>query len=200
MPFFVNKHTLIPRFDTEVLVESVIKHTKEGESILDMCTGSGCIAVVLAKHGYAVTASDVSLRALNIAKKNAALNDVKVDFVKSNLFEKFYGKTFDAIVCNPPYIKTAEIGKHDKSVLHEPAKALDGGADGLDFYRKIGGQAALHLNDGGQIFLEISSEQLEDVKTILQSGGFCDIKVIKDARGLLRVINARKNKGIKERI
>jgi len=129
LPFFVNKHVLIPRFDTEILVEAVIKTTpsaalrrlpplhtsvrerRGGEfSVLDLCTGSGCIAVVLAKHGYKVTASDISGKAVKIAKQNAKLHDVDIEFIKSDLFEKIGGK-YDAIVCNPPYIKTNEIIK-----------------------------------------------------------------------------------------
>jgi len=218
LPFFVNRHTLIPRFDTEILVETVILNANDGGfSVLDLCTGSGCIAVVLAKHDFDVTAVDISRKALRVAKRNAKLNDVKINFVRANLFEtdiisnkfpslegwrrsrrgglKSGTVRFHAIVCNPPYIKTADIGKHDKSILHEPRIALDGGADGLDFYRRIIADAPRYLNDGGQIFLEISHEQSDDIKTILQNNGFCDIKIVKDIQGLSRVVHARKNSG-----
>ena len=191
LPFFVNRHVLIPRFDTEILVETAVKHTKVGGRVLDLCTGSGCVAVVLAKHDFRVTASDASRKALHVAKRNAKLHGVGIEFVRSNLFEKI-SPFFNAITCNPPYIKTREIGKHDASIFHEPRIALDGGHDGLEFYRKIIARAPKYLADGGKIFLEISHEQSADVKTILQHGGFCDIEIVKDQRGLSRVIHGRK--------
>ena len=182
LPFYVNRHVLIPRFDTELLVEEVIKNSKAGSSVLDLCTGSGCIAVVLAKHDFLVTASDISRKALRVARRNARLHNASIKFVRSNLFENIKQK-FDVIVSNPPYIKTSEIGKHDKSILFEPRIALDGGADGLKFYREI------IKNSRGHLFLEIGHELENDVKKLLHEGGFRDIKVVKDKQGLSRVVH-----------
>jgi len=194
LPFYVSKHTLIPRFDTEKLVETVILNTPEGSTVLDMCTGSGCIAVTLAKHNYDVTALDISRRALKVAKRNANLHDVKIVFEQSNLFSNLSPfSRFNVIVSNPPYIRTQEIGKWDKSILQEPQIALDGGVDGLHFYRQIIKQAPDYLTSNGKIFFEIGHDQANDIKTLLQSTGFCDIKIIKDIQGLDRVIYGRKN-------
>jgi release factor glutamine methyltransferase len=208
MPFFVNKSVLIPRFDTEKLVETVILNTKESildeetgvmrpTTALDICTGSGCIAVILSQHGYAVTATDISRGAIRTARKNAKLNTQKIEFFKCDLFPSCRGKNkalpkFDIIVSNPPYIKTAEVGAFDKSTLFEPRIALDGGADGLGFYRRIVARVPQLLNENGKIFFEIDHRAGECVKNILQSGGFRDIKIVKDARGLDRVIYGTK--------
>ena len=190
LPFYVNRHVLIPRFDTEKLVEAVILNAgrdKAGVRVLDMCTGSGCIAVVLAKHDFDVTAVDISRRALRVAKRNARLHDVNIKIIQSDLFSNIVGK-FDVLVSNPPYIKTAEIGKYDASTLCEPRIALDGGADGLDFYRRIARGAGAFLPFGGKIFLEIDAKAAKEVETILRECGFCDIKIIKDSQGLASVI------------
>lgn len=191
-PFFVNKHVLIPRFDTELLVEAVISSMKEGTKILDMCTGSGCIAIVVAKHNYIVTAADISRRALHTARKNAKLNSIQnIRFVKTDLFQAFKNnpETFDAIICNPPYVKTADIGVADKSVLHEPRIALDGGEDGLDFYRKIAKSAHSFLRKDGKLFLEIGYNQGKDVSNILLAENvYKDLKTLKDIQGHDRVI------------
>jgi release factor glutamine methyltransferase len=191
MPFFVNRNVLVPRFDTEVLVETVILNCKPCK-VLDMCTGSGCIAAVLAKHDFIVSAVDISSRALRIAKKNARLHDLDIKFIKSDLFKNLKGEKFNAIVCNPPYIKTNDIGRYDKGTLFEPRIALDGGDDGLDFYKKTISVAREYLNDNGQIFFEIDNKQEKDVEKLLQSYDFCDIKTVKDKQGLSRVIYARK--------
>jgi len=177
LPFFVNENVLVPRFETEALVAHVIASSAKQSSILDLCTGSGCIAVALAKQGFNVTATDIIN--LKVAKKNARLNKVKIKFIQSDLFTG----AFDIIVCNPPYIKTSDIGKHDKSILHEPRIALDGGTDGLDFYRKIIPQAKCN-----HIFFEVGDKsQAEQVKTLLQDANFCDIQIIGN-----HVIHARK--------
>jgi len=191
-PFFVNKHVLIPRFDTEVLVEATILKLKNGARVLDMCTGSGCIAVIHAKHGFNVTAADISHKALKVARKNALLNDVNIHFVRSDLFNAIEG-VFDAIVCNPPYVKTNEIGLQDASTLHEPRIALDGGTDGLDFYRRIASSAHRYLHDGGLLAFEIGYSQADEVQNILREKVFCDINVIKDHLGHNRVITCTKN-------
>ena len=193
-PFFVNKNVLIPRFDTEVLVEMVLLHTSvERCSVLDLCTGSGCIAVILAKHDHKVTATDISRRALRVARKNARLNGVNIEFVKSDMFNKLHGKWFDVIVCNPPYIKNDEIGKHDETILHEPRIALDGGEDGLDFYRRIAKDAGNYLKSGGSLYLEICHMLGAAVKELLQKNGFHDIQITKDRAGLERVIRCVKS-------
>lgn len=194
LPFYVNEHVLVPRADTEILVEEVLKKAKfQSLNILDLCTGSGCIAVAIAKQakaGTTVYASDVSADALKIAKRNASINKVKIKFFQSDLFDKILVHLFDCIVCNPPYIKTNEIGKYDKSILFEPRIALDGGEDGMEFYRQIIKCAAneRRLAPNGYIFFEIGDKvQAEQVKTLLQHNGFCDIQIVKD-----RVVHARK--------
>jgi len=190
-PFYVNKDVLIPRFDTEVLVEMVLLHdSSKRQSILDICTGSGCIAIVLAKHDHEVTATDISRKALGVARRNAKLNDVNVNFVHCDLFPR--GGMFDVITCNPPYIKTADIGKHDPSTLYEPRIALDGGVDGLDFYVRIARNAGGWLKSGGTLYLEICHEIANSVKELLTVNGFEDIQVVEDRQGHDRVIKASK--------
>lgn len=189
-PFFVNKNVLIPRFDTEVLVETVILNAPQKAKVLDLCTGSGCIAVILGLHDFIVTASDISRKALKVAKKNANLNDVKVDFMKSDLFAKINEK-FDVIVSNPPYIKTEEIGAFDKTTLHEPRIALDGGGDGFNFYWRICNQAPRHLNDGGMLFVEICHKFADDIVNLFKANDFVDVSVVKDKQGLARVVYGR---------
>lgn len=188
LPFYVNEHVLVPRADTEILVQEVVKHCPENASVLDLCTGSGCIAIALYAKGFTdITASDISEETLKVARLNAKTNKAKIKFIQSNLFENIKTK-FDIIASNPPYIKTNEIGIHDKSILHEPRHALDGGVDGLGFYRRIIAEVPKHLDDNGKIFFEIGDkQQAEEVKTLLHENKFCDIQIIKD-----RVIHARK--------
>ncbi len=174
MNFYVNGDVLIPRPDTEVLVEEVIKLGKENRnpSILDLCTGSGAIAVALAKYlpNAQIYASDISKKALEIAQTNAKNNDVadRIKFIKSDLFEKFKGMKFDIIVSNPPYIRTALIKTLDAEVQKEPMLALDGGKDGLNFYRKITEEAYPHLKFGSYLCFEIGYDQKEEVMQIIQ--------------------------------
>jgi release factor glutamine methyltransferase len=176
LEFYIDENVLVPRFETETLVYEAAKFNTK--TILDLCTGSGCIAVALAQTGFDVTATDISAAALNVARKNARAHKVKIKFVQSDLFACVKGK-FDIITCNPPYIKTAEIGKRDKSILREPRIALDGGTDGLDFYRRIIKDAPEYLAPNGLIFFEVGDKvQSEKVKTLLQNAGYCDITVI----------------------
>ena len=172
--FLVTKDVLIPRQDTEILVEEVINIAKKIENpiILDLCTGSGAIAVSLAKYvnNVKIFATDISPKALEIAKKNAEFNGVKnnIDFIESDLFNKIKNLKFDIIVSNPPYIETDEIKKLTKDVQNEPIQALDGGKDGLTFYRKIAEDASEFLNIHGFLCLEIGYNQKQKVKQILE--------------------------------
>ena len=182
MNFYVNSNVLIPRPDTEILVEEVIKlgKTKKNPTILDLCTGSGAIAVSIAKYlpNCKVYASDISQEAIEIAKMNAKNNDVDVEFIKSDLFEKLIGMKFDIIVSNPPYIRTSVIKTLDAEVQKEPMLALDGGKDGLDFYRKIVEEAYSHLKYNSYLCFEIGYDQKEEVTEIIKnakvySGTYC---------------------------
>lgn len=173
--FLITKNVLIPRQDTEILVEEAIKLAKKinNPKILDLCTGSGAIGISIAKYveNTKVIATDISKPALEIAKKNAELNGVKnnIEFIESNLFAKLKDKKFDIIVSNPPYIETNLIKNLPKDVQKEPKIALDGGKDGLDFYRKIADKAYEYLNRQGYICLEIGYNQKINVEKILQS-------------------------------
>lgn len=192
--------TLIPRPDTERLVECAMEYWHEryekGDklSALDLGTGSGCIAIALAYYGRfeKVDASDVSAEAINCARANAALGKVDINFMCSDLFAGIEG-TYDMIVSNPPYIKTGDIdGLMPEVKNYDPITALDGGEDGLDYYRSIASEAAAHLNDNGALFLEIGFDQGADVKGLLESAGFKEIKIIQDYGGNDRVVSARK--------
>jgi len=194
MLFYVNKHTLIPRFCTETLVEVAIRNAKPNGHILDLCTGSGSIACVLAFHDFKVTASDISRKALKVARKNARLYDLDIDFVCGDLLDApgLAGKKFDAIVSNPPYIRTEDIGKHDESILYEPRIAFDGGAEGYDFYHRIARRAGDFLKPGGTLFLETCDRTASGVKSLLELDGFKDVTIVRDVRGLDRVLMAKK--------
>lgn len=175
--FYVDNNVLIPRADTEILVEEVISIAKKAEAkkILDLCTGSGAIAVSLAKYieKSQITAVDISEKALKIAQKNAMNNDVEsqIIFVKSNLFENLPNDKYDIIVSNPPYIKRRVINTLSKEVKNEPTIALDGGEDGLDFYRKILKNGYEYLKYRGYICLEIGYDQKYDVIELIENEG-----------------------------
>ena len=172
MDFFVDENVLIPRPDTEILVEEVIKIAQKYNSprILDLCTGSGAIAISLKKFvpNADITAVDISEKALEIAQKNAEKLEAKINFVKSNLFDKLDNKKFDIIVSNPPYIRKKKIKKLSEEVQKEPKIALDGGEDGLDFYRIIAEQAINYLKTGSFLCFEIGYNQKNDVIKIIE--------------------------------
>ena len=173
--FFVDKNVLIPRQDTEILVEEVIKIAQKtnAKKILDLCTGSGAIAVSLAKYlpQSEITAIDISNEALKIAKKNAISNNVEnqITFVNSDMFTNLNEEKFDIIVSNPPYIKTNVIEKLDIQVKNEPYIALDGGKDGLDFYKKIINESYRYLKYKGYLCLEIGFDQKIDVIELIEN-------------------------------
>lgn len=175
LKFLVTKDVLIPQPDTEILVEEVISilNNIQNPVILDLCTGSGAIAISLAKYvqNVKIYATDISKKALEIAKQNATLNGVSnnIKFIESNLFDKIKEEKFDIIVSNPPYISTNDIKKLSKEVQNEPKLALDGGKDGLDFYRKIAKEGYKYLNRQGYICLEIGYDQKNEVKKIIDN-------------------------------
>jgi len=198
LEFFVNEHVLIPRQDTETLVELVLKDYKGKQpEVLDLCTGSGCIAVSLAKLGGfdRVTAVDISREALKVAERNVGelLGDGKITLIESDLFTSIEEqKKFDVIVSNPPYIPTKIIeGLQPEVRDHEPMLALDGKEDGLYFYRKLALESRPHLAPGGAVYFEIGYDQGEAVSGLLMDAGFGEIQVVKDAAGLDRVVCSR---------
>lgn len=191
MEYHVNEYTLIPRADTEVLVEKAIEEINKNRyrTILDIGTGSGAIAVAIGKYCDVETeAVDISDGALQTAMKNAELNNVKVKFIKSDLFQNI-DKRYDVIVSNPPYIKIDVISTLDKQVKdYEPITALDGGVDGLDYYRKIISESDKYINNGGMLLFEIGYDQGEDVTNLMMEKGYKDVSVLKDLAGLDRVV------------
>lgn len=172
--FYVNENVLIPRQDTEILVEEAIKIAKKinAKKILDLCTGSGAIAISLAKYieNAEITATDISQEAIRVAKRNAINNEVEnsITFIESDLFENIANTKYDMIISNPPYIKKDIIKKLSKDVQNEPHIALDGGYDGLRFYRKIANKAYEYLKFGGYLCLEIGYDQKESVTEIIE--------------------------------
>ena len=195
LTFTVNENVLIPRQDTEILVEEVLKELHDGMRILDMCTGSGCILLSLLHYsndceGLGV---DLSAEALEVAGRNVlkVLTPEKAEhahFLQSDLFEKVEGK-FEIIVSNPPYIASAEIEKLMPEVRdHEPRMALDGTEDGLHFYRRIIKEAGKHLVNSGMLFFEIGYDQGQAVSELMRTGGYREVQVVQDYAGLDRVI------------
>ena len=196
LEFFVNSDVLIPQPDTEILVEEVIdiynksfSNYNENVTILDLCTGSGAIAVSLKKNleNTEVFASDISIKALEIAKKNADKNNTEITFIESNLFENINTK-FDIIVSNPPYIERVVLKTLSEEVKHEPVLALDGGEDGLDFYRKIAEEAKNYLKENGILAIEIGFDQKDSVTKLLEQEGYKDIYSKKDYSGNDRIV------------
>lgn len=191
--FQVNEHVLIPRQDTEILVEEAMRYLHDGMRILDLCTGSGCILLSLLHYSNDCegTGVDISKEALQVAALNAELLGIKADFLKSDLYEKVTGK-FDLLVSNPPYIERKVIPTLMEEVReYDPYIALDGGEDGLDFYRRIIGGAQDYLKRGGQILMEIGSGQAQAVSELLREAGFKEIDVCRNFAGLDRVVSGR---------
>ena len=189
----VREGTLIPRFDTETAAQRAIRavHETGAESVLDLCCGGGCIAVAVAANTKAaVTASEVSAAALALTRENAELNGVsdRVETIRSNMLESVEGR-FGVIVSNPPYIPSGEIAGLDAEVKdYEPRLALDGGPDGLAFYRTIAIDAPKHLADHGALILEAGDGQASPVAALLASAGFGHIEIIRDLSGKERVV------------
>ncbi len=189
----VNKDVLIPRPETEELCKLICDEVNQNAKILDMCTGSGAIAITLNKlKGYTVTAVDVSVNALNIAKENAKNNLANVEFIESDMFKNVSG-TYDVIVCNPPYIKTQDLQFLQEEVKKEPTLALDGGEDGLDFYRIIRSEAIKFLSNNGTIYMECGINQSQDIKNLFNASNlYKEVCVYKDVNGIDRIIKVVK--------
>ncbi|MCH5267812.1 MAG: peptide chain release factor N(5)-glutamine methyltransferase [Lachnospiraceae bacterium] len=191
LPFRVSEHVLIPRQDTECLVELVIPIV-EGNRVLDLCTGSGCIGISLAKLGKPVIVHgvDISEEALSVARENADVLQAEITFWQSDLFENVT-EIYDVIVSNPPYIPPDVIESLMPEVkMHEPRMALYGGMDGLDFYRRIATEAEKVFGNEGSIFLEIGCEQGDDVKNIFTLAGYHNVQIHQDLTGKDRVVQA----------
>lgn len=189
LSFFVDENVLIPRQDTEILVEEALRALGSGMRVLDVCTGSGCILLSLLKlcAGLEGTGTDLSEKALQVAGENARRLGVEASFVQGDLFEPVSGK-YDCIVSNPPYIASREVDVLMEEVRdHEPRMALDGGEDGLYFYRKIAAQSPKYLKDRGWIFLEIGFDQGEAVVGLL-APAFDEVRIVQDLAGLDRVV------------
>lgn len=194
--FYVNEQVLIPRFDTEILVEEVGRYLQPGMRVLDLCTGSGCILLsLLAEHeelSLKGVGADISPEALKVAAVNRERLRVEADLVESDLFDNLEG-VFDLIVSNPPYIAAGEIAQLMPEVKeHEPVLALDGGEDGLYFYRKIVKEANYYLNPGGWLCMEIGWDQGEKLRQLMQDAGYTGIRILKDLAGLDRVAVGQK--------
>ena len=188
--FKVTPDVLIPRQDTEILVEEVMRYVHDGMHILDMCTGSGCILLSLLKYSNDCegTGCDISEPALKVAEENAKELSLNASFVQSNLFENISGK-YEFIVSNPPYIPTGVIPTLMEEVRdHEPVSALDGREDGPYFYREIVEKAGEYLYPGGMLFFEIGYDQAEKVSSLMREAGYQEVTVCKDLAGLDRVV------------
>ena len=188
--FSVTEDVLGPRQDTETLVEEVMRYLRDGMEILDVCTGSGCILLSLLRYsnGCRGVGCDISEKALAVAGQNAKELGISAQFIQSDLFESIEGR-FEYIVSNPPYIRKDMIPTLMEEVRdHEPLIALDGGEDGLDFYRKITREATEHLYSGGMLFFEIGYDQGEAVKLLMEEEGYEEVTVSQDLAGLDRVV------------
>lgn len=186
----VDERVLIPRPETEILAQQVVNALEDGDKVLDMCTGSGCIAISVAKHlkgkKVQITAADVSDAAIMLAKENANYNSVDITFVQSDLFSKVHGR-FNIIVCNPPYIRSGEIPYLQSEVKdYEPRIALDGGDDGLEFYRRLSKEVSRYIVRGGMLMLEVGEGQAEDVLKLFPKRDYA--MIVKDFAGVERFL------------
>ena len=195
LEFMVSKDVLIPRMDTETLVEEVLRLGLSNVRVLDICTGSGCILLSILKYVYGSSGVgvDISDGALGVAEANSEALGIDATFIKSDMFENIpKDERFDIVVSNPPYIRSDVIGTLMSEVRdYEPLLALDGSEDGLKFYRIIADRAPEYLNNGGMLFLEIGYDQGAEVSALLSAAGFMDVEVIKDLSGLDRVVSGR---------
>ena len=185
---------LIPRPETEILVREAVASLREGDAILDLCTGSGAIAIAIACEAakdkmVSVTATDISEEALEVARSNARLNKASINFIKTDLFNGLRGR-YNLITANPPYIKREEISSLQREVRDfEPRIALDGGVDGLDFYRRIAQKVSRYIARGGMLILECGENQAQEIIKIFTSVSRCDYAmVVRDLAGVERVI------------
>lgn len=193
--FYVNRDVLVPRQDTELLVEEMMTVVQDGSYVLDMCTGSGCILLSLMSYKNDIngTGADISGAALEVAKKNALSLHKEASFIESDMFENIRG-SFDYIVCNPPYIRTGDISGLDAEVRdNEPRGALDGADDGLKFYRILAADAGAHLNKGGELFMEIGFDEGTAVREMFEAAGYGSVRVIRDYSGNERIVRCSKN-------
>ena len=186
----VDERALIPRPETEILAQQAVNTVEDGDKVLDMCTGSGCIAIAIAKHckgkKVQITAADVSDAAIMLARENANYNSVDINFVQSDLFSRVHGR-FNLIVCNPPYIKSSEIKNLQSEVRDfEPHIALDGGEDGLDFYRRLSKEITRFITRGGILMLEVGEGQAEEVLKLFDKRDYA--MVVKDFSGVDRFL------------
>ena len=191
LTFHVNSNVLIPRQDTETLVEEALKVIKPGMKVMDMCTGSGCVLISILKNAHDVEGIgyDISKQAINVAKENAKFNEVPAVFERSDLFEDVVENDFDMIVSNPPYIPTDVVATLMPEVSQfEPREALDGKGDGLYFYSKILEQCKNYMKPDGYILFEIGCEQGDAVSTMMRLAGFSEVRVIKDLARNDRVV------------
>lgn len=201
--FFVTSDTLVPRPETELLVETVLENAREGMTVLDIGAGTGCIGVTLAAEnpGLLVTAVDVSEAALAVARRNAERHGVsgRIEFLKSSLFDTFTpagGRYFDIIVSNPPYVSTRVIPTLEPELKFEPRIALDGGEDGLDVVRPLIAGAVEFLRGDGGLFLEIGFDQAVRVSDLMSAAGFTNVVVKQDLEGHDRVLSGVKSGSI----
>ena len=191
-PIKTDPRALIPRNDTEALCEEALRHIRPGSAVLDLCTGTGALAIAIKKlcPGAAVTASDISGDALSLATENARSSQAEIRFLQGDLFVPIKEERFDVIVSNPPYIPDSLRGQLQAEVEKEPALALFGGADGLDFYRRIAAEAPLYLCPDGWLCLEVGDGEADAVACLLENR-FQSVRILNDLNGLPRVVSGK---------
>lgn len=196
LEFVVTRDVLIPRYDTETLLDEAVRQAPHSQKVLDIGTGSGCISVALSRRlpQARVTAVDISPDALSIAQQNADRHNAQIEFLLGSFFQPVAGRRFDLIVSNPPYITTVDLATLQSEVRDfEPRLALDGGHDGLDAYRVLTTEAPHYLEPGGWLLLEIGAGQDKDVSVMLAEAGFDAIVAVPDSTGILRVVGGQRH-------